>query len=168
VHQGLPDADVVERRAAGVERQATGVAAQVLEVVDALEVAGPDDGALPERLHDVDVTALQGGQAGVLVGDRAEHDLVEVGLAVLPVVRVLLHDQPAVALPALEHERTGADRVGAGVGAGGGRGGRRERPAGCAHEEVGEGGVGLGQLVDDGEVVDDVERGHLGQLGGEP
>lgn len=81
---------------------------------------------------------------------------------------VLLDDQAAVALPAVEDERAGAHGVGAQVVAVLGGGGGGEGPPGGERQERGPRRVGLGQRVADGQVVDHLERHALvrgGRLG---
>ena len=95
--------------------------------------------------------------------DRPELDLVEIRqLAALgvdtPVVRIAGGDEPVVAAPLLEHERAGADRCLAELLAELLVGRRRGGPSDGAPEEVGERGVGLREVPDDGELVDDPGR----------
>lgn len=163
---GPADPHVVIGRLGGVDDVAAAVVAEMLVTIHALEVAGGHHGALAEALEGVDVARGQAVPTGVLVGDGPERDPVEVGEAVLPVVVVALHHQGAVSLPAHELEGSGAHPVGAGVFAGLLGGGGREGPARGVGKEVGEGGVGFGEVVGDGEVVDDLHRLHDGQGGG--
>src|SRR3546814_1189942 len=77
--------------------------------VDAVEVAHPPHGALAEALEHIDVAGREARDAGVLVRDRPEDDLVEVGQPLLPVLRVLLDHEAAVALPRVANEGTRAE-----------------------------------------------------------
>lgn len=167
----LADPHVVERGGGGVEDVDARGVAEGLVAVDPVELADLHARALAQGLQHVDVAGGQAGDAGVLVGDRPEDDLVQLGQALLPVVGVLLHDETVVALPRVEHERAGAHRLRAGVvPRGGGRGGREGPPDGEA-ELVGPRRVGVRELVGDGEVVDhhylDVREGSggVGALG---
>lgn len=58
---------------------------------------------------DVDLAGLEGGGAGALIGDEADHDAVEIGLARVPIIRIALQNDVAALHPFLEHERPGAD-----------------------------------------------------------
>ena len=66
------------------------------------------DGVGRHVLHDVDLAREQGGEAGAELGDEAEGHAARVRRP-LPVVGVLLEDEPLVALPLDELEGPGAD-----------------------------------------------------------
>jgi hypothetical protein len=74
-------------------------------VAEALEVGQRDAGA---QGH-VDLAGLQRHGAR-RVGDELEHDALQVGLALLPVVGVALQPHMAALDPFLEHKGPGADR----------------------------------------------------------
>src|SRR3546814_18392996 len=86
---------VVQRWPRRVEDGGAAVVADVLVPVDAVEVAHPPHGALAEALEHIDVAGREARDAGVLVRDRPEDDLVEVGQPLLPVLRVLLVHEAA-------------------------------------------------------------------------
>src|SRR5207245_1842131 len=67
------------------------------------EVGVPRDGGAVERPRD--------GAARVVVADDLEDELVEIGLALLPVVRVADEIELGALLPAVEHERARPERV---------------------------------------------------------
>ena len=91
-HQRLPHAHVVERRDLGVEgvdrgaRTLVGVHRQLRILLRLLDVVGvvlviPDD---------IGLARLQAGKARLRVRQRLQDDAVEIGMALVPVVRVLL------------------------------------------------------------------------------
>ena len=80
---------------------------RAVDAVDVLQRHGLDD---------VDLARQQRRDAGRVVGDRREDDLVDVAFDLAPVVRVLLEDGRHAGLVALDREGAGAHRVQRGVG----------------------------------------------------
>ena len=114
---GPPDRGVVERRRAAVEEQAAHVrlADDVRAVVDVgVVLVAPEleDDLRGVGDHDVDGARFERFGAGVLIDDRFERDLVEMGEPGPPVVGVGRGREVAVGHPLLEDERTGSHRLG--------------------------------------------------------
>ena len=58
---------------------------------------------------EIQITGLEGGGAGGGIGHEADDHAIEIGLRLVPVVRIAFEDGMAAAHPFLEHEGTGAD-----------------------------------------------------------
>ena len=65
-----------------------------------------------ELAHHVDLTGEQSVEPGRVVGDGDVLPLVDVRLALVPVVRVLVTEAPLADREGHEHERPGTDRIG--------------------------------------------------------
>ena len=59
----------------------------------------------------VGLAGLQAGEARLRVGQRLQHDAVEIGLVLVPVVRILLQHHAVAGGPGLQDVGTGADGI---------------------------------------------------------
>ena len=116
VDDGAPHAHVLQLRLAQIE----------FEIVDGrvVFVAGGRDGEVGQRLqarhvvqrHDIlravlHIARLERHRAGGAIRNEAEDQRVEIGPRLVPIVRIALEHDVAAALPFLELERPGADRL---------------------------------------------------------
>ncbi|KDD95338.1 hypothetical protein L531_1831 [Bordetella bronchiseptica MO275] len=162
MHHRLPHLDVVEGRLAHVEDE-VGLRREHLPALGGvLHVGQPAQALDVDVVHvaaaqGVDAAALERHRARGRVRDHVEDQLVQVGLAFLPVVGIALQLDVFAALPFLELEGAGADgflvgRVGGVVGARVDVLGHHGREAGLEHQH--EGGKGRLQAHHDRVVVD--------------
>ncbi len=78
-----------------------GIFLRLLDIVGVVFVV-PDD---------IGLARLQAGEARLRVRQRLQHDAVEMGMALVPVVRILLQHHAVARVPGLQYIGSGADRI---------------------------------------------------------